>query len=375
MNLRLLLLSLLLLSLGYWIGLLHSVTTFILIPSIVFAGIYYYFMPKPVNNAIEIKPNIANIQQNILNACIEADLKTLEKLSKSHPKDFLANDYETLNQLIRGNLLQAFGSFSYRAKEDPFNTCPPYYLGFTAKHRLSKPQAKTVIEFLLSHGLSHQRDILFKQFPLSTAIGFDNNPVALALIELVATQSPHILNDATKGRFPCTPLLLAIQKGNREVFDALLKTQKVNVNLPDSEHGLTPLHWAVIMGLPDMVERLILEGANVNALSNTGKTPLNYLSLNKNQIAPKIINGQPTLYSTQEAALKPIAVHFNNNLDTFLKMRNALLKKHSKTISNLLIKKAVPIINRSQLRANACKKTSPEHSITRVVNPCKSKAR
>ncbi|MCS5711965.1 ankyrin repeat domain-containing protein [Candidatus Berkiella aquae] len=320
----------------FWGGLLGLTGTILLCLGSVFAGI---FLHSTDNNFPRNKTD-DSARCQILNACLEANINELKKLSRDHKTIFLDNDFKTLKyliegeagHLIKGNLLQAFCSSSYRANENPFITLPPYYLGLKVQHKLSKQQCQSVLNFLMTIGVKFNRDKLFKQLPLSTAIGFDNNPVALALIELAQKQNSYLLNDATQGRFPCTPLILAIQKGNNEIFDALLKTKKIDINKADSEHGLTPLHWAVIMCLPDMVERLINEGAKTDMLSKQGKRPIDFLKINRHEVEPPVHNGKKQLYATQNPSLKPIAIHFNNKINTFMIERNRKLALYGKLI-------------------------------------------
>ena len=301
------------------------------------------FFRKYISPRIRNIQNHAKTQEALLSACVRSDLDALRTLAQEQNGIFLSQDFRTLENLIQGNLLQAYCSFSYRAKENPFDTCPPYYLGNTVAHNATKEQCAQVIQFLSTHGVGHARDRLFNQFPLCTAIGFDNNPVALALIDDLEKNNPVLLNDATTGRFPCTPLLLAVQKGNQEIFDALLRTKKININLPDTEHGLTPLHWAVIMCLPQMIERLIQEGADTQAISKTGKRPLDYLNITIEQVRNQRENGAQKLYSTQEEALKPVAVHFNNHIDIFLTNRNTKLEQYGERIRQQLASSAANI--------------------------------
>lgn len=47
-----------------------------------------------------------------------------------------------------------------------------------------------------------------------------------------------------------------------------------NVNIEDSRNGLTPLHFAVQNSKVDIVNYLIENGANINAKTSNGQTPL-----------------------------------------------------------------------------------------------------
>ncbi|MDP6679982.1 MAG: ankyrin repeat domain-containing protein, partial [Verrucomicrobiota bacterium] len=46
--------------------------------------------------------------------------------------------------------------------------------------------------------------------------------------------------------------------------------------------GMTPLHWVAFGGKNEIVELLILNGADVNAMNNDGDTPLDFAIKFKN---------------------------------------------------------------------------------------------
>lgn len=50
---------------------------------------------------------------------------------------------------------------------------------------------------------------------------------------------------------------------------------KVNVNIHDGENKFTPLHLAVLSGNSKIVRKLLMRGANVNALDIELKKPIN----------------------------------------------------------------------------------------------------
>ncbi len=58
--------------------------------------------------------------------------------------------------------------------------------------------------------------------------------------------------------------------------------QDCDVNVKCLE-GHTPLHAAVVSGVPKLVEKLIGHGADVNAKDNEGNTPLHLLQMMKNR--------------------------------------------------------------------------------------------
>lgn len=58
--------------------------------------------------------------------------------------------------------------------------------------------------------------------------------------------------------------------------------QDCDVNIKSLE-GHTPLHAAVVSGVPKSIEKLIGHGAGVNAKDNKGNTPLHLLQMMKNR--------------------------------------------------------------------------------------------
>lgn len=70
-----------------------------------------------------------------------------------------------------------------------------------------------------------------------------------------------------------TPLHLAIQTRNREVFDCVLSAEGVDVHAED-DFERTPLHVAVQQWSVGMVEKLLHHGAEVTAQDRVLRTPL-----------------------------------------------------------------------------------------------------
>lgn len=271
-----------------------------------------------------------------------------------------SGDLETLKKLFEGGLdpdeeynlkvgtaVNALSYFCYETNPGVgrfFYSKPPYYIDTPLEFSISPTRYKEIIEYLVSKGVKvDNRDKFFHQTPLSTAIGFDNTPAALALIDLLKNQQPQLLNDYVPGNFTHTPLILSIHKANQLVFDALLESNLIDVNKVD-EHGLTPLHWAVIMCLPEMVEKLIKAGANINAVTPQGKKPEDYIIISDEQLSPvfkeynigskkiKIISGS----STQSKEFRPIMAHFNDDRAGFLEIRNKKLQDAEPQIRAML---------------------------------------
>ncbi|MBN9286809.1 MAG: hypothetical protein BGO43_05355 [Gammaproteobacteria bacterium 39-13] len=283
----------------------------------------------------------------IKNALKKGDLQVLKSFSKQI-KDNPHYKYRTGNGIL-GNAIQFFCVETNPGPPGFFFMAPPYYKGEDLEFRISQNDTNEIINFLIEQNVAIEgepaKDGFFKQLPLGTAIGFDNTHAALALIEIMKKNGKvELLNEVTKGTFTGTPLILAIQKGNKEVFNALLATEMMILDQPD-EHGLTPLHWAVIMGLPDMVEKLVQSGANIDAVAKNGRKPIDYLSISKKDFEPTVrevvVDGQKVQVASANSSKLPefraIVAHFNNDEDSFLKLREEKLKSGKQQILPFLL--------------------------------------
>jgi ankyrin repeat protein len=72
-----------------------------------------------------------------------------------------------------------------------------------------------------------------------------------------------------------SPLVQAVEAGNAEVVDFLIK-EGADVNRLHRD-GMTPVHYAVLEEEPEILEKLILAGGNVRRSDKHGNTPLHTL--------------------------------------------------------------------------------------------------
>lgn len=88
----------------------------------------------------------------------------------------------------------------------------------------------------------------------------------------------YLLNmmDQTADRFD--QLIKAIKKNNIDLIRPLIDNHNVNLH----KNGTTPLHHASSIGNTEVVQLLIVNGANINAKNNVGSTPLHYASTEGN---------------------------------------------------------------------------------------------
>lgn len=78
-----------------------------------------------------------------------------------------------------------------------------------------------------------------------------------------------------------TALIIATRLGYKEIFDDLLNIPEVDINAKDKGY-LTSLHQSIRYFHPDLMEKLLNKGANINIQTGEGKTPLIY-AIEKNQ--------------------------------------------------------------------------------------------
>lgn len=125
--------------------------------------------------------------------------------------------------------------------------------------------------FLLRKCFINIRDIA--NTPLLCAILKDDPIIANQLIELDNTKlSLNVACD--KYNAHNTPLILALKRGNCSSAKALIKAG-ADLNCQDFR-GFTPLHWACILRLNEIIELLLENGANPQSKNFFGKRAVDY---------------------------------------------------------------------------------------------------
>lgn len=92
-------------------------------------------------------------------------------------------------------------------------------------------------------------------------------------------------------------IVLAVKYSAKKTLRNLLD-DKHDINITTAHNGYTPLHYAVSLGCDEVVADLVAYGADVNALDNEGKTPLDLVTPNT------IVDLLPILES-EHLAFKP----------------------------------------------------------------------
>lgn len=126
----------------------------------------------------------------------------------------------------------------------------------------------------------------FKNTPLHLALGIENIQFANALLLACADlMNPNIQDSQGKSAF-----LLAVKMGNSAVVETFLMLASENrfnppldINLRDNQ-GRTALHYACAIGRPDLVQKLLKQGANPNIPDHSGKKPIEMASCSEEEI-------------------------------------------------------------------------------------------
>ncbi|MHC4659911.1 MAG: ankyrin repeat domain-containing protein, partial [Planctomycetota bacterium] len=134
----------------------------------------------------------------------------------------------------------------------------------TPLHAAAAGGHKDTVKLLIEKGADVNAKDKFGQTPLCwTAMRCKHNQRQIA--ELLLTAGAKVMTKRS------SPLEYALDRGNQTV--AHLMVEAIDLNGRD-ESGETPLHWAVRRKNAKLVEMFIQHGANVNAKSKGGNTPL-----------------------------------------------------------------------------------------------------
>lgn len=117
---------------------------------------------------------------------------------------------------------------------------------------------------LLQKGLSPNFRMENGDTGFTYAVRAENYDVAEALLKSGRLN----VNDLNK--FGETPLMLAVFKGQDELFDELIAAGAD----PQRGGNWTPLHYAATEGRTEFIERLLKAGASANIQTSSGVTPL-----------------------------------------------------------------------------------------------------
>jgi ankyrin repeat protein/L-ascorbate metabolism protein UlaG (beta-lactamase superfamily) len=137
--------------------------------------------------------------------------------------------------------------------------------GFTPLHMAAMFDRPEVARILLAHGADANAVDKGGSTPLIWACN-GGAPTVRLLLENGAKATVR----TEGGR---TPLRAAVDNGNAEIVDLLLKAG-ADPRTPAEDSGMTPLHLAALLGYRDVAERLLSGGAETSVRDGEGRTPL-----------------------------------------------------------------------------------------------------
>lgn len=269
------------------------------------------------------------------NELIQEELKPLFAKSVSLQNKLAATAFVRNEQSIRGNVFHQLAIHGWTGSIMP--------VSFSEEKSTAKFYKQSEYERhltrLLEMGLDpNEKDSYFEQTSLLAAIAIDNIGYSLALLKF--KKYVKLDEPCSETWYATTPLIMAIQRGQREVIEKLVEVG-ANVNKPDI-FGLTPLHWAIIMA-DISTTKLLLSRQDIQMIKTIdGKYPLDYLSIAQEDLEPaKNNSGSDMPNSTKQPEFRPIVAHFWSGTSTFLELREKksadlflclkVLIKHNKT--------------------------------------------
>uniref|UniRef100_UPI00398E41A8 2-5A-dependent ribonuclease-like isoform X3 n=1 Tax=Pristiophorus japonicus TaxID=55135 RepID=UPI00398E41A8 len=141
-------------------------------------------------------------------------------------------------------------------------------LGRTALIHALQKDSQAIVETLLYHEADVNSINKNQSTPLSTAL--TKSPLNIHVVEMLMKRGANLNVPDNDGK---TPLILAVEKKNKEVVKLLLEGASVEINAQDKS-GRTALLAAVESKNALLTEMLCKKGADVYCEDNRGNTPL-----------------------------------------------------------------------------------------------------
>jgi ankyrin repeat protein len=134
-------------------------------------------------------------------------------------------------------------------------------------------------------------------------------------------------DDITKEKDEFTsPLQTLLRKKKYNPFNTLLQKEDTNINLPD-KHGMTALHVACVLDLPDCVKSLLVKSADINAKDNEGKTALHRACEGSLDCVNQMLDAGANLEEKDNMGQTPLHIAAGSNRNEII---NSLLQRGAK---------------------------------------------
>lgn len=117
--------------------------------------------------------------------------------------------------------------------------------------------------------------------PILLAVYYENEAVAKYLIEAGA----NVNTDSPFG----TPLMAAVVKGNQELVELIL-AQNPNVNAVD-QNGVNAIIYAVMFEQTEIIKKLLETDVDLNHKDKKGKSALDYTEASENETIIELLKG------------------------------------------------------------------------------------
>lgn len=141
----------------------------------------------------------------------------------------------------------------------------------------------------LDHKLFQLDEVPLSRLTTRQALQYIVANTELDFLNQLAQSNPEDLSRCQNlENFIRTPLIYAIHKKNKEVFDGLIK-HKVRLD-EVCKHGFTALHRTVLMSDPHFFEELIKAGARYDIKNKSGETVIDKLNKHSNSRNRKRLN-------------------------------------------------------------------------------------
>lgn len=150
-----------------------------------------------------------------------------------------------------------------------------------ALHCASEAGRSDVIELLILWGMDPNESMNDRTF-LACALDRDSVDAVETLVNLGANLEAHHINYISHFFFN------AAFENCEKIVDLFIRRNWVNIEMKDI-YGHSAMHYAAMGGAIGVTKKLVEAGAGINALDETGKTPLDHATATRNQLVIKFL--------------------------------------------------------------------------------------